>query len=159
MITREEVRQNRIKWANFLLNKKRKKATGVLDQGDGARCCLGHGAYCLSEIKKRKNNDGLWFYGEEMADSVAPKEMVEMLGLWSPDGEIRHSSYHFILKNLIETVDINDEDFDFGVTTYDCLAELNDSSGATPQQIGEFLMAVIDGGDETPFKPLGDYPE
>jgi hypothetical protein len=39
------------------------------------------------------------------------------------------------------------------------LADLNDSTKATPQEIGEYLESVIEGGANTPWKELTDYPE
>lgn len=39
------------------------------------------------------------------------------------------------------------------------LAIINDKTNATPQQIGAYLRTVIEGGEDTPFRPLTDYPE
>lgn len=170
---RDEVRQNRIKWAEFLLNKKRKKAVGMLDAGKGSRCCLGHGAYCLDVVKYKKPDSG-WRYGEKQISSYAPEEFVNLVGLWEDNGSLASfDDYYYpksyflvydnILSSLSSTTKEEYDDTENGVINHriylSSLTAINDDTRATPQQIGAYLMTVIEGGNGTPFKPLTDWAE
>ena len=42
---------------------------------------------------------------------------------------------------------------------YPSLTAINDYSEATPQEIGRYIESAFEGGKNTPFKPLSDYPE
>lgn len=152
-ITRSEVLANRWTWINFLLTKGRKKVIETLDKGKGERCCLGHGAYCLG-VKKSLNYNNVIIYGAECNDSYAPKELIEKVGLWSNDGKV--SEGDFIIKgiNFSTLAGANDT-----TTVYDQDSGDDVPFNATPRDIGKYLQSVIEGGRDTPFKPLTDYPE
>lgn len=145
MYTRSQILENRKAWAEFLMKPGRRKAMGFLDRGDGHRCCLGHACYVLGI--KRKNADDVIYYAESY--ELAPKSLMQKLGLWSNDGASRH--YGHVLNIFPEKSsqhrDIKD------------LASANDETNASPQRIGKYLMTVLEGGEHTPFKPLIDYPE
>lgn len=131
--TRSEILANRRKWIDFLKQPKRKKATGMLAWPGGARCCLGHACYVLDP----KRDTG-WVSD----DGLPPAKIMNMLGLKTADGGA-NGGY------------LNVPGFDEWVS----LAGLNDESKITPQQIGAYLETVIEGGPDTPFKPLTDYPK
>jgi len=133
---RHEILKNRKKWIKFLQNPKRKKAKEYLDIGKGERCCIGHGCYVLS-LKKTKNGDGWDYEGSE--GQTAPEEFQYKVGLKNSVGGIVGS---FILDTYTTT-----------------LTGLNDSTDTTPQEIGDYLESVIEGGYDTPFIPLTDYEE
>lgn len=140
-LTRAEVRANREKWARFLMQPGRKKATGVLDEGDGYRCCLGHGAYCLGVPRSRYLSG--FEYGDGYDDCVAPQELIQLVGLHYSEGNPLESNGMVI-----------------NGSTYGCLTAANDSpDGLRPKQIGEYLLSVIEGGPSTPFIPLSEYKE
>lgn len=133
---RSEVLANRQKVIAFLKQPKRIKATSALDKGQGARCCLGHMCYSLG-IPRQKYNGGFGYAGHA---GIAPKELLSLVGLYSStgstatNGKLVNQSCH-------------------------SLAELNDTTTYSPQQIGAYLESVIEGGPNTPWKPLTDYPE
>ena len=131
MLTRSEVRANRLKWAEFLMEPERKKAVGRLDVGDGSRCCLGHGCFVLG-IPSKVYKDGVCY---DNLGKTAPSSFVNMVGLRNGEG-----------SSLI------------GIGIQNSLAGLNDDTNATPQEIGKFLLDCIEGGDGTPFLPLSDFP-
>lgn len=141
---RSEVRVNRQKVIDFLKAPRRRKAYGVLDDGWGRRCCLGHACVALG-IKRVKDGWGQWSYGLEGETKVAPLELLKAVGFWHDEGSARaHSSS---LK--------------IGEYAYSALAEANDDQirNVTPFMIGEYLESVIEGGDHTPWEPLTNYPE
>ena len=140
--TREQIRANRQKWASFLQEPERKKARLVLDDGNDCRCCLGHACFVLGIKRERSitmGTTGVWTYGENAHDQSAPYEAVDALGLYSSLGESRS-------KNII------------GDTSVWSLTGLNDDARWSPQQIGKYLQSVIEGGEDTPFRPLSEYP-
>lgn len=141
--TRSQVRAARIKWAEFLMAKGRKKATGLLDSGEGHRCCLGHGAYILG-IKGKKLPNGHYAYEDET--DIAPQSLIEMVGLWDDTGMTNDGTPIKIFKKK------SNHDL------YD-LAGVNDNTNASPRRIGKYLLSVVEGGYNTPFRPLEDYPE
>lgn len=142
--TRKKILENRVKWVEFLMKPKRKKTTGLLDAGSGYRCCLGHGCYIL-EIEKVENGIGGFDYGKENYHQTAPDEFVEAVGLYNDHGQtLDDSPIKVNLKQSMENL----------IT----LADINDNTDATPQEIGKYLESVIEGGPHTPFKPLTDYP-
>jgi len=141
--TRSEIRAYRQKWIDFLMAKGRKKATGQLDAGGGARCCLGHGCYILG-IKAESFGEGGWEY--DGSEGLAPASFIEMVGLWNDTGSTNFSTPIKIFKK--ESAHDNVD-----------LAGINDDTNASPLRIGRYLLSVIEGGDDTPFKPLTDYPE
>lgn len=145
VFTRSQIRAAREKWAQFLMVPGRKKAVGALDKGDGHRCCLGHGCF-LFNIKKSKLWNNTFAYGANGAEGEAPDELVEMLGLWDDlGGTFRLEKDIDIFKDMTKNKDT--------------LANINDDTSASPQRIGKYLMTVIEGGENTPFRPLTDYLE
>lgn len=156
---REEILENRLKWIKFLNNKDRKKAIGMLENPKqrGARCCLGHACHVLGIPRVRiveKSNYFNWdgtltntiditiFYGtgEDKVDDLAPEEVVKLLGLWDSGGGTKEGC-----------IEIDGE-------SEDSLAELNDNTEITPKGIAKYLKTVTEGGTDTPFRPLTDYP-
>lgn len=142
MMNRSEILANRLKWINFLKNPKRKKVEGFLDGGNGYRCCLGHGAYCLG-ISRQENND-IYTYGSFHEKEVAPSELIELVGLWDNQGSIKNALSYICLNDDVPILD---------------LTSLNDNTEYSPQQIGDYLNSVIEGGEHTPFRPLSEYKE
>lgn len=142
--TRSQILDARKKWAEFLMKAGRKKAINLLDTGDGNRCCLGHGAY-LFKLPKVMDSLGNFCYGDEIEMSEAPKELIDILGLWDQIGSTDSGETIKIFKN---------EKY-----WYWNLAELNDNTPASPQRIGKYIMTVLEGGRDTPFRPLYEYPE
>lgn len=150
-LTRKQVKINRERVIQFLLNPLRRKAQGKLDTGNGARCCIGHACYALPEVVPRvKIHKGsvkatepsmLWGYGKEENSNYAPRELIEAIGLYNNRGSRGDHS--------LITV---------GHEKADNLALLNDNTPTTPQEIGAYLQKCIKGGPETPWKALTDYP-
>lgn len=136
LYTREEIYANRLKWIEFLLVPGRKKAISVLDEGNGYRCCLGHACFVLKLTRtKNVHLDGNFYYDNE--GEVAPSKLIEMVGLWDENGTS---------DNRVPLIGQENN-----------LASLNDETDATPKEIGEYLMTVIEGGIDTPFRPLSHY--
>lgn len=138
-MNRAEVLANRRKWIDYLMDPKRKKTKGSLDDGYGHRCCLGHACVALS-IKQIKLSDG-YAYGEERASKVAPLELMQGVGLYDNRGVIPSE------------VPIP------GTDRITSLTRLNDATEWSPQRIGEYLENHIEGGPYTPFKSIEEYPE
>lgn len=144
MYTRSQIRENRQKWIDFLMVKGRKKATGVLDEGGGHRCCLGHGCYALGIKSLKVEYNGHFEYDGSL--DIAPDSFIEMVGLWDDTGSTN-------LGTAIEVFKKSDGHI------YTDLAGVNDDTNASPNRIGKYLLSVIEGGPETPFRPLTNYPE
>lgn len=141
--TRAQILENRRKWIDFLQLPDTKKGTGRLEDSvdNSARCCLGHACHLfVSETRKIGYYENI-YYGNDR--SYAPVAVVEKLGLFDYKGS---------------TAGGHDKIF-VGVYRALTLAEINDDTRASPQEIGAYLETVIEGGDNTPFKPLTDYPE
>lgn len=147
--TRAEIFANRQKWIDYLKRPETKKANGVLEYASTPeyRCCLGHACHVLNI--PRFEDDGTVYYGTSAHESIPrdnaffmPIEGVEMLGLWDNEGKALGSIW---MQNQ----------------HYTTLAQVNDSSlyMNSPQEIGEYLQSVIEGGTDTPFIPLDQYPE
>lgn len=139
MYTRQEILENRQTVIKFLKGKGRKKAWGYLDTGNGERCCLGHMCYALKIPKTFAENSELWVY--DGSDDYAPLSMMNKVGLYDSIG--RTGSGARLTKEM---------------EFYNSLSTLNDESDWTTQQIGAYLETVIEGGDDTPWKPLSYYP-
>lgn len=154
--TRAQILENRTKFINFLKGKHRKKAESKLDDGQGARCCLGHGCYVLGILREKdeaRDNDSDSLYLYEGEGAYAPKAFVDMVGLWHNDGSTKDC------KEMVKAPaypEDREEPADW--IDFSSLASLNDESIWTTQQIGKFLETVIEGGENTPFKPLSKYP-
>jgi hypothetical protein len=142
-LLRHEILANRRKVINFLKQPKRIKATGALDRGNGKRCCLGHMCYVLRIPRNSNSNVNNWGYGKNKNFSYAPHETITKLGLFNQSGGV-------LSQAVIQIKDYH----------WQCsLADINDSTKATSQEIGEYLESVIEGGINTPWKSLTDYPE
>lgn len=160
MLTRKQILENRQKWIDHLLKPETKRYSGWLEnpKNPEERCCLGHGCYVLglervvlpptpySTTSLHVGTVLGYLAGIEQrsitycgADKLAPKEFVKLVGLKHPSGWVE-----------------DDLQIDAGV--YHSLAIANDS-GTSPQKIGEYLQSVIEGGYNTPFHPLTEYPE
>ena len=144
VVTRQEVLANRQKIITFLMQPKRKKAKKQLDLGGGNRCCLGHMCYVL-KAKRTTNNTGI-SYGEQAVSSHAPTEVVISLGLNSAYGQVK-------ARSAGKTGSIVYKD-----RRYSSLAGLNDTTDVTPQEVGKYLLSVIEGGPNTPWHALDTYP-
>jgi len=136
---RSGILENRRKWIAELKKLESKKAEAKLENyHTGGRCCLGHGCAALGlerTVIKSGPCTNIFYDGESL---VAPKSFVEKVGL--------KDSYGFCMISFKDII-------------YDELTALNDCSEATPQEIGEILEGMIEGGDDTPFYPLSDYEE
>jgi hypothetical protein len=138
---RSEILANRQKWVDRLLDPASTKATGILSKTPTQCCCLGHGCYAL-EIPRIENKGlTLFCFGNELANCVAPSELIELVGLYTSVGTITDGPAK--IKNW----------------RFNSLSGLNDATDVTTQQIGEYLQSVIEGGTHTPFKPLSEYEE
>lgn len=131
---RETIKKNRQTWIDFLREPGRKKIRGKLESMNDfeQRCCIGHGCYVLG-MDRQKLARGVTYDGEV---NVAPASFIEAVGLWDSIGVIENTSEWAVSQSL---------------------ARLNDEYGRSPQEIGEYLAEVIEGGVDTPFKPLDDY--
>lgn len=127
--TRAQIRANREKWVAFLQEPERKKAKGVLARNGEHRCCLGHACKVLDPDQKT---------GWRLDDPLPPVEIQKMLGLNERSG----MAYEGKLTP--------------GFTE---LTLINDRSKTRPQEIGKMLEGMIEGGPNTPFFPLTNYPE
>lgn len=139
---RAEILANRQKVITFLKQPKRLKTTGKLDKGDGARCCLGHMCYVLKVPRTWQGSS--YGYGTRNDINYAPLEVINAVGLYYYDGKLGNNQQ-------IQIPTLN--------TAWYSLAGINDNTHVTPQQIGTYLKSVIEGGPNTPWKPLTDYPE
>ena len=76
-------------------------------------------------------------------DYVLPCIFVETLGLYNNVGLTQNST----------TIELP------GRGSFNTLADINDRTNATPQEIGAYLLSVIEGGPDTPFSPLSEFLE
>jgi hypothetical protein len=139
---RDEILKNRETWIEGLLNPESKGFTGWLENliNSNERCCLGHGCHYLG-LTRSISNSGRVLY-EKRFSSVAPEKLVELVGLWNDIGAT------------------SDEETSLrGYPSLISLIAMNDQTTDTPQCIGKYLQSVIEGGPDTPFRPLTAYPE
>ena len=169
--TRAEIYQNRLKWVEYLQNPERKKATAYLDKMNEERCCLGHACHLDPVVKESwsYNDDieemSILLYGIEESDTVATKLTVVSLGLYDNVGTFRlpkDGSYFEVIQLHEENIPAFLQKFlkevkspSVGVNS---LAEINDLTSITPQEMGQLLKTIITGVGVTPFKPLKDFP-
>lgn len=147
--TREEVKANRIIWANFLMEPERKSVEGMLESpiNPGARCCLGHACHIFIPHKRVVDEAGGISYGRAYSPTEWPPEQIEdMLGLWR-NNAVTNTNYCGHSIKFPES---------FPDGAFNSLSEANDA-GVSPQEIGKYIMDNLEGGDETPFKPLSSY--
>lgn len=142
MIYRDEILANRLKWINYLKEPERQKTEGCLEDSKNpeARCCLGH-ACAVFNRHKTIDDGGSVRYDDNT--SVLNHDFAEyVLGLWDNVGRLASGLI------VIE-----------GYESHSSLANLNDKTSITPQEIGTYLESVIEGGENTPFRPLNYFEE
>lgn len=140
-LLRSEILQNRQKWIAYLKSPTTKKAyKRLVDPMDHeARCCLGHACHILIPESFKPSNCTF------MECVTYPSaHVINLLGLWNSSGGNPENSPFFVNLEVPNVID---------------LASLNDHTSYTPQQVGEYLESVIEGGPTTPFRSLNDYPE
>lgn len=133
---RSEIKENRLKWAKFLMEKGRKKAEGLLDKGNGERCCLGHGCYILGIKREHDKISNVYYYGRQSEDAHAPDEFIQAVGLWDHAGITNgtpNKGHSFV--------------------------SMNDNEGMSPYEIGQYILDNIEGGSGTNFRPLSDWKD
>lgn len=160
-ITFEEILSNRRKWVDFLKSPERTKLVGYLDDGHENRCCLGHACAALDfepdDVKIFHGSVGYIAYDRNT--EILPSKLVIDLGLRANCGELSDVCSDYLIWNKVNKVvegTANIKDMGMQVMPKDIhysrsLAELNDETDATPQQIGAYLETVINGGKDTPF--------
>lgn len=143
--TRQQIKDNRIKFGLDLQDPEREKATSELESSSNpnARCCLGHGCDGFS-LKRTVDEYGCVRYDGE--NELAPQQLMSLMGMKDNEGMFGTS---VVFK-------VGD-----GVWTPSSLIALNDNTLLTPQQIGEWLSKpeIIKGGEGTPYLPLSEFPE
>lgn len=139
---RSEIKENRQKVIDQLKDPSSQKETGKLEslQDSNYRCCLGHACHALNII--RSQTECCVCYGEKEHDATAPEELVDLVGFYSCCGGFKSYSSHTFKKYKFSD-----------------LMALNDVTSISPQEIGEYLESVIEGGEDTPWKSLSEYPE
>lgn len=157
MILASEVLENRRKWIEYLRAPGRKKFDGgwLADPEDGeSRCCLGHACVVLGIPGEYVETIGLWRFNSGAA--TAPYEVNKLLGLHSSNGGLKFGGFGSLDRFAVEN------GFTYTKPQYkgqlNSLASLNDATDITPAAIGDYLESVIEGGDETPFRALSEYP-
>ena len=140
---RAEIRANRERWIARLKNPESKKARATLATSEDTCCCLGHGCFELIPEHGRFDEHRK-YYSFGMGYSHPPQKFMDMLGTWIRWGE---------------TSDHNYQPIEFNGSKYSDLTVINDCTPATLQEIGAYLESVIEGGPNTLFRPLTDFPE
>lgn len=140
MYTREQIRENRLKFAKGLQEPHREREKNQLENPNypNKRCCLGHG--CDIFNIERKVDNSIVRYGTDEKVATAPQELVILLGLFDCCGGSMHHD-----DKLFEN--------------YGSLTAINDDSNMPPQEIGKLIEEWIEGGKGTPFRTLESYPE
>ncbi len=145
--TRANILKNRENWVARLLDPASKGTQGYLEFYGGF-CCLGHACVTLGLSKTTENDRIYYFDGKFSSKFTMPGKSYESLGLVNEAGGVFRPNKRFAnhLKGLSMQF-VN-------------LANWNDHiSRPTPQDIGDYLQSVIEGGPGTPFIPLDNYPE
>lgn len=158
--TRSQILANRQKAIEYLCKPSRRKATGVLDRGDGNRCCLGHMSFALKIQRGYGYGYGYssakFVYGEHGEPFEAPRELMEMIGLFDSCGAPEDASEQSLIAfNQFFNPKYRVEHDNCA----ESLAMVNDQFRVSPQRIGQYLLSVIEGGDTTPWRALSEYPE
>lgn len=150
-LTRQEIKDNRIKFATGLLEPHRKKFKGRLENIDNPneRCCIGHGCDIFGETRNVHTDCNQIDYNGSV--HIAPVSLITKLGLTNEVGSIENidTSNVVHVEGVVISKDIHS------------LAYMNDKTDMTTQQIGEWLSQpeIIEGGVGTPYLPLSDYEE
>lgn len=163
--TRSEILAAREAWIEYLMKPHRRKFRGSLanpKRGD-ERCCIGHATHLFFGLKKYGPSD-LYKYHYKDNTSTAHEDLIEKLGLHSSAGSILHAvNIGKSLRDIEKFIGkFNEENKHRKLGKYDqldSLARVNDWTMTSPQKIGEYLLHVIEGGDDTPFVSLSEYPE
>ena len=140
-ITDQEIYNNRMKWIEYLKRPETRKHKGSLEDFEDpeCRCCLGHACHVLApDTRTVINSDEQVFYDEHSASM--PDKLVLALGLYNDLGGAANIGETYLNVPKVHP------------TT--CLADLNDNTKITPQEIGAYLESVIMGGEDTPFKKI-----
>ncbi|QIW87907.1 hypothetical protein Ab1vBOLIVR5_gp259 [Agrobacterium phage OLIVR5] len=138
--TWEEVLENRKNWAAFLQSgvKKRKH---VLDDGEGNRCCIGHGCFIAEGLERHdagiQDIDGARISYNGFSYS-APESFVFALQMRSAGGDF-DDSFKVEEKFVNERSEVS------------TLAALNDYTLMESSDIGALIEKMIEGGPGTPF--------
>lgn len=144
MHTREQIKENRLKFAKGLQEPHREREWNRLENPDNPNmsCCLGHGCNIFDLERKVINYETYHKvkYGTEENDATAPKELINLLGLFNSCGGTLDHQNELVKK-------------------HSSLTSLNDNLELTPQEIGKLIEGWIEGGPNTPFIPLDSYPE
>lgn len=144
---RSEILENRKKVIEFLKQPERLKYAGALVdyQNHEARCCLGHMCESLipetKEYKPNQFNEDILYTNYQGEQVYAPPLLIKKLGLHDGAGGVLATNASILGTN------------------YTSLAEVNDNTLITPQEIGAYLESVLEGGDDTPWKSISSYKE
>jgi hypothetical protein len=136
IITDQEIYDNRMKWIEYLKRPKTIKGIEELESYNNpeCRCCLGHACHVLSPETRTLGKYRVLYGGQQ---SYLPEALVEALGLYSNSGDLNFGEIKIA-----------------GFPNKHNLADLNDSTDITPQEIGAYLESCVIGGDDTPFKKI-----
>nr|CAI3971272.1 hypothetical protein ORM20_00223 [Ochrobactrum phage ORM_20] len=155
--TRSEILAAREAWIEYLMNPHRRKYRGKLANPKRCdeRCCLGHGMHLFYGLKYVNGS-----YQHKGEDGKATFDFVEKVGLWNRIGRIENDHSVGTLRDIEKFVGkFVLAEFGRNVKELDSLTRVNDWTRTSPQRIGEYLLHVIEGGEDTPFRPLSDYSE
>jgi hypothetical protein len=141
-ITHQQMYENRLKAVEYLEQPQLRKAREQLRDNKGGRCCLGHMCDAFPEAISTEKNGGQWLYGKDKEPARAPKELVDLLGMYTSIGGTK--DFNMFMNDKGE--------YPFGNTP--SLAEVNDQMRVSPQAIGKYLRSVILGGPNTPWKKI-----
>lgn len=156
--TRKEIEDARLDWIVYLQNPHRRKYQGKLanpHRGD-ERCCLGHAEHLFFGLEKK---GGVHCTKGTFNETKASIELVEKLGLWDQTGSSKYSSLGYNAPALREVEMFMGKQIHDKKNPINSLTRLNDWTKTSPQSIGAYLWHVIQGGPDTPFRPLTDFPE
>lgn len=142
----DEVYRLRKKAIDYLKGPTRRKARGVLDNGHGARCCLGHICQALKKELGVKVHMGPFGVLYDELRTALPDKVRRALGFLFRDGTF--------VDEVGATMFV-----DFSEKRFSSLAGLNDLSMTSPQEIGAWLEKNILGGPGTPWKKIDPSEE
>lgn len=142
--TRSEILSHRQAWIDYLKRPETKKEKGRLESrtDSEARCCLGHACHIAGAERTVNQETATVFY--DGVETIAPSQVMKYFGLRASNGFVYHDG------DFIHT---------FAEYNFSSLASLNDHTDATPQEIGEYLQTVIEGGPNSPFISIKEYED
>jgi hypothetical protein len=135
--TKQEIIENRIKWAKYLIEKRLYKIEGRL-QDNLKRCCLGHGCKVLNI-----EETGLDEY--DFSISLAPESFIDKVGLNEANGVFDKTLFFNTKTRVVQTTPTAN------TVKIDSLTDLNDSTDATPKEIGLFILSKVKTDKNSPF--------